>query len=1213
MLFQGVNVPLAKNNDAKAFTQREQILQAPDNVIGNPFLREYERFMFDETTNRMVYDRVTTSVGLETIWKEIPANSCDNIVKSRRRGNLDVGRLEYTFQGDITFSFKNYGDPFPIEMVENTVKGIMQLRPVMLFQEENSSTNYSNNRIGSGKNGIGAKATNIFSKYFRVDIDNADSHLRFVGEWRDNKDPRLTEGENHYSVVPYNGNVSSTTVTFIPDLQKFGLKSITSDIIRVFNGYMLNFSYANKIPVTINNVEYNVSDVTTFANMYFVQSSSPDVLYVHYPEKKKTYNPWDADVEFLARFTPNSSVQVSFVNGLYTPKGGSHVEAVYNAIAEVLVEKLNEPIIKELKKEIYKKKKKDAGEKIGKITDDLIENIRIPPALLKSRTITNKDIKKHVSVIINIQINNPKFIGQTKDVFDSEISVELPKTTISILNKWQLKDILKSELKSKVIGDDFKDIKKVAFQNKFENPNNWKKSKGLKLFLIEGDSAATYTRQLIDCYPRGKDYLGLGPLKGVPLNVLTATSKQLKENNEFLSIINNINLRLDIPEDQMDTYYLDDRNFATLYYDELVILTDSDVDGLHIRGLILLMFFRFWRSLITRGFIKVWLTPYLRVSSGKEQFSFYTSNEWDNWIAEYNANYNVALEQYKQGLVAKPPVPADKFHYEWFKGLGTSTQKNVEEDYKVNRSLQYTYDQQTFDKMTLAFDKRYADARKEWVRSDIGNTKAYTQTMTLVNINDFIDTELVLFGKEANARSLKRVYDGLSSAQRKIIHYTFKHFKVSSTSNKTYTPRITERFVQGAGDETNYHHGGASLAGVTEGLATFYIGYSNISLLEGVGGFGTRFENGKDCASSRYTKVAPSVLLGKLFREEDLPVLNYKNEEGSLIEPVTFIPLISNVLLAGADAMGSGWSSTIPCFNPFEIIGYYKHLLQEGSSRDIPSRMKPWYFGFQGEIKIVDRKSRDEMFETDDDSKYSVMYYGNFNMNGNQVHVTELPIGMSGKKYKMKLEEWEKDSVIKRFEDKSTVDIPYFIIHGWTKAVNHKELNLVTSEGYGNFTCLDNTDTPVPIQDTRTIILEHFRARQYFYKLRQEHEISVVQAKIDVEEQKRKICELAEAGIFPITKTKKSIQVNILEQYNLDYNIFDRKMKASMFSSEGYQELMEHLQNLYNERQIIVDRDNNGLYLNELSEFEDAIRKFYEVKLKAYNDKFQASLGGKRK
>lgn len=1217
MNYNGVYVPLAKNNDAKAFTVRQQILQNPDNTIGHPKANMYDRYLlFKELTPEGLslfirLERIFTSVGLETIWKEIVANAADNVSKSRRNGNLNVGSIDFNYEiyqdGSVLFSITNYGDPFPIDIVRNDVKKIDQLRPVMLFQEENSSTNYSNNRLGSGKNGIGQKATNIFSLYFKVELLNPIDHLSFVGEWKDNKNPIYTDDNKHFKVEEYNGTNSMTRISFIPDLKRFNLPSISSEIIQSLEAYMMNFSYANKIPVRINGDSYDFSDISRFANLYFTNSNLPDVIFTEYSSKikKKIYNPWDPTIEFLARYTPNSSVQISFVNGLYTDRGGSHVDAVYNAISAVLVEEINNKIVKNLKKDIIKKKRKENKDK-SKITDDEIEKTKVPIAVIKSKTITNRDIMKHVSVVINIQIDNPEFTGQTKEIFNSEINIKLDSKSETIIEKkWPLKKILEKELNSKVGVDDLKLINNAKFIDKFEHPNLYKKSKDLSIYMVEGDSAAGYARKLIDCYNQGKDTNGICKLKGVPLNVLTATIKQLSENNEFLSIIKGIGLKMDIPEDQMDTYYLDPKNFNTLHYKELIILTDSDTDGFHIRGLVLLMFFTYWRSLIARGFVKVWLTPYLRVTIGNTTLPFYTSNEWDVWLANYTSAFN-------QGQVI---IPIDKFKFRWFKGLGSSEQEDIDEDFELNRSIVYTYDDSTAGKMLETFDKRYADARKEWLAQDINinNIEIYTKTVTTRNINDFIDQELILFGRDANSRTLRRVYDGLSLSQRKLLFYSFKHFNISSTTNKKYIPSGTDTVAQEAKSITNYHHGVDSITGVLEGQARFYIGASNIQLYKDVGSFGTRFENGADCAAARYTKVSPSRLLPKIFRSEDLPVLDYKIEEGNSIEPRTYIPVVPVVLIIGVKATGNGWSSKIPCFNPFELIDYIK-LIVIGEEDKVPKNMTPWYFGYQGEIRIVDRKTRDqvsEKTEDDDDTKFSIIYFGIFSVDDKkQIHVTELPIGISGLKYRTKLQEWKDKDLISGFYDKCTADMIYFVIIGWKGAYDHKSLGLSLSTGYGNFTCLDNNDNPIAISDTKTILLEFVKVRMEFYQLRQTYDYNKIQEQIRKQEEKKLTIELVNQDKLPLSKTNKKQQIKILEQYNLSYDILDT-IKSSSFSDEGYHDIIGKISILKEELDVVSKRDNVAVYMKELDEFKDELNKFYEQKIEFYNKKFKKALSKK--
>lgn len=129
-------------------------------------------------------------------------------------------------------------------------------------------------------------------------------------------------------------------------------------------------------------------------------------------------------------------------------------------------------------------------------------------------------------------------------------------------------------------------------------------------------------------------------------------------------------------------------------------------------------------------------------------------------------------------------------------------------------------------------------------------------------------------------------------------------------------------------------------------MAQTFVGSNNINLLLPNGQFGTRNQGGKEAASPRYIFTQLSLVTRTLFPEDDDALLNYLEEEGQSIEPDYYLPIVPLSLINGAEGIGTGWSTFIPCHNPRDLVENMKGMMRGASY--VP--MQPWYKGFQGNI-----------------------------------------------------------------------------------------------------------------------------------------------------------------------------------------------------------------------------------------------------------------------
>jgi len=151
-------------------------------------------------------------------------------------------------------------------------------------------------------------------------------------------------------------------------------------------------------------------------------------------------------------------------------------------------------------------------------------------------------------------------------------------------------------------------------------------------------------------------------------------------------------------------------------------------------------------------------------------------------------------------------------------------------------------------------------------------------------------------------------------------------------------------------EHSAYHHGEVSLSQTIVGMAQDFVGSNNINLLKPIGQFGNRMMGGKEAASPRYIFTNLTSLARIVFHPNDNSVLNYQVEEGQRIEPDYYAPILPMCLINGAEGIGTGWSTSIPCYNPLEIADNIRKRLRNHSYNF--QRMIPWFRGFTGKIEL---------------------------------------------------------------------------------------------------------------------------------------------------------------------------------------------------------------------------------------------------------------------
>lgn len=719
---------------------------------------------------------------------------------------------------------------------------------------------------------------------------------------------------------------SFTCITFKPDLAKFGMARLDEDIVSLLTKRV-----------------YDVAGSTAERCSVFLNGEKLDVknfrdycdLYLLTRQGvPQIYEKCSDRWEICVSLTETGFHQVSFVNSICTIRGGTHVTHVSDQVVEAILEKVR----------LQSKEKMKGG-------------VDVRP----------HHVKNHLWIFIKCLVENPAFDSQTKETLMTKQSkfgsrCELSEKFLSEVATCGVVDLIlmAAMAKSKVdLGKKLKAntsrVARLTGVPKLEDANDagGKLSSECTLILTEGDSAKALAVAGLSVI--GRDKWGVFPLRGKVLNVRDATLKQMMANEEIQNLIKIIGLDLNREYDS---------ELKGLRYGSIMIMADQDSDGSHIKGLLINLIHAWWPSLARLpGFLKEFFTPIVKARKGRSETCFYTLPEYEAWKKETENGKG--------------------FKIKYYKGLGTSTSKEAKEYFSALEShkMRYRYDGVEDDRaIDLAFNKRRADDRKAWINAyEEGRLVDHTQQE--VSYKDFVDKELVLFAKANVTRAIPSMVDGFKPSQRKVLFGCFKR--------KLRSDVKVAQLVGYVSEQAAYHHGEMSLSETIVGMAQDFVGSNNINLLVPQGQFGTRLQGGKDSASARYiyTRLAPITRF--LFPASDDPVLEYLSEDGMSIEPRWYCPVIPMVLVNGVEGIGTGWSSSVPNFNPRDIIENLRRWLKKQELKE----MTPWFAGFTGSIS----KSREE-------GKWEVT--GNIrNLGEGKAEITELPVKRWTQDYREILEE----------------------------------------------------------------------------------------------------------------------------------------------------------------------------------------------------------------
>jgi DNA topoisomerase-2 len=885
----------------------------------------------------MIHRRVAFNPAFVKIADELIVNARDSFIRSKEPGKTPIKHIDITCSvnadGVLEVGVENDGDGIIVQKHPEHKMWV----PELIFGNLLSSGNYhQTGKIVGGKNGYGAKLVNIFSNEFRIEIRSPVDGLSYKQTWRNN----MSVCEKP-SVTKTSVKTGYVKVFYKPDCSRFKDLNI-EDMTTVLHTRAVEMAgLCVGVKVSWNGTVIASNTFEKFVRLFVKDSATSSVAYELCSERWKvaailTRNLYEDDAESVNSKTASAdggSRAISFVNGINVRRGGKHVQKV---VSDVLGEFC----------ELAAKKK-----------------VPVKPA----------QIRDAVVFFLDCTIEDPSFDSQSKETLTTPVSkfgsvFKSVKMADNLIKLGLLEDaqnaLAAKEAKEAKKTDGVK-RKTLRGYPKLEDAL-WAgsaKSSDCTLILTEGDSAATSAISGLNVV--GRERFGVFPLRGKLLNVKDISQDKFNKNEELTAIKAILGLR------QGAKY----KSLESLRYGRVMVMTDSDVDGIHISGLLMNLFHTEWPELLKMGFLCSLATPLLKATRRNESISFYSESEFNRW------------------RLTPAGSTGSAWSVKYYKGLGTSTKAEAREWFEKMAEVRYGWDDNTDASMSLAFHKKNSDLRKQWLEGfqpdkvlELNINGANKETsIAKVTFTQFVNESLIHFSNANNIRSLPSIMDGLKPSQRKILFGCLKRGLRSEIKVAQLAGYVSEH--------SSYHHGEVSLCDTIVGMAQQFVGSNNLNLLVPNGQFGSRRMGGKDAASARYIFTYLDPVADAVFRKEDASILRHLEDDGMSIEPETYLPVVPMLLVNGCIGIGTGFSTDIPPYNPVDLVARLRDRLLGRLSSLAGVVLRPWWAGFKGAVVA------------DEGTGWTTKGVYTLNNANNTITITELPVGVWTNDYKTFLDE----------------------------------------------------------------------------------------------------------------------------------------------------------------------------------------------------------------
>nr|QBK87068.1 MAG: DNA topoisomerase II [Marseillevirus LCMAC103] len=1065
----------------------QHALKRPEVYIGSVKTRTSEEWVYDGAERKIVQKEIGYNPGLVRIVVEILSNAIDNKWRSEQTAGAPrmtkIGLTADRETGEIAVwndgapisaerRTYDYTDPVTQEVTTS------DLYPAELyFGYMLAGTNYDDteDRKTSGRNGMGAKAANVFSKQFTVEHACPASKTKLVLRYAENAKTRFPP-----TVKAYRKATGYTKVSFVPDYAYFGYPGLDSAFESVLAKLAHDTAMITGLKVAYNGAKIEVRTLEHYAAFYYPGAS----MLRHATEggDEAVLVDTGADPDDA---TSTEVQHVSFVNGIHTQAGGVHVKAWQNAyIAEYV--------------KLYNRKAKPA----------------------KTAKTSARDVYPFLALFVRCEVTNPAFGSPTKDLLTSPVpeTVKLDKKGFDKMSKWAFVARLAANLADKENRRSRCDTvgkRILGFGSKADDAN-WagtKRSAQCTLFITEGQSAKTFAVGGIASVANGADRYGAFAVKGKFINVTNNTARAVRENKEVQALIKILGL-------ERGRDYGDPANFARLRYGKVNVLADADWDGIHIRGLISNFFKAEFPSLWKTDlpFFDSMSTPVteVRVKGQTEPLYFYSMAAYDKFQAARGSDVRSVL---------------------YIKGLGTMQPAQARREFRDPKTITYIAEHTADEdlRMQVGFDKAHSTTRKDMICRELDRRAAdgpadvqYEGTMTL---SEFVDKHLIIYHCVAVPRAIPSLFDGLKVSQRKILYGCFLKFA------KKADPVKVVQLAGSISETAGYHHGEVSLQNALVKMAQGFVGSNNIPFLQNKGQFGSRRTGGSDAAAARYLFTALEPLTAATFHAGDFSLLGRVVEDGAVVEPTFYFPVLPVILANGANGIGSGFSTTIPAYNPADLVAWIRAWLGDPRAAAQLPPLVPWYRGFTGRIALAPAASGPAKGWVSEGVLERVGKQasgGSSRASGGSWAVTELPIGVWIDTFKEHLEAFASTkggiTSLSSYCTLNTVKFRFRAAKNFVPDVDTAGNMSILRKSHSlkNMVALNENGRPTRYDAPEDILRAFCPPRLRMYEARREHFLAARAKELRVAENRCRYVRAVVSGQVAMVQEEKALEDNLL-------------------------------------------------------------------------------------
>jgi DNA gyrase subunit B len=531
----------------------------------------------------------TAEAGLHHLVWEVVDNAIDEAMSGF------CNQIVVTLSADGTLSVEDNGRGIPVEIHLQTK--VSALETVLTKLHAGGKFGEGGYKVSGGLHGVGVSVVNALSEYMFAEVKR-DGQL-WVQEYKRGKPLAKVKATKAI-------RGTGTTITFKPDPQIFTTLDFKLTMIL---DHLRQQAYLTKgVKIIIHDLRDKKNKLTYI--FYFEGGIASYVRYLNHSKEPKHDNIFYVQkevegtvVEIALQYVDEfNETCITFANNIHTTEGGMHLAGFKTALTRVLNN--------------YSRSKNYLKEKDENLTGD--------------------DTLEGLTAIVSVKIKDPQFEGQTKaklgnaevkSIVDNVMNEffgiyleEHPKDAESIIGKCLL--AAKARLAAKTARETI--LRKGALEG-FTLPGKLadcssRDPQATELYIVEGDSAGGSAKQ-----GRNREFQAILPLRGKILNVERTRIDKMLANNELKSLI--IALGTNIGEQF---------NIEDLRYAKIIIMTDADVDGAHIRTLLLTLFYRYFPDLINQDHIYIAKPPLYRISKGKEIKYAYADEEKDKIVAVFS-------------------------------------------------------------------------------------------------------------------------------------------------------------------------------------------------------------------------------------------------------------------------------------------------------------------------------------------------------------------------------------------------------------------------------------------------------------------------------------------------------------------------------------------------------------------------------------------------